>query len=892
MRKARMLVPVAVCLGVLLMSVCALAADEMYFSEKSISLFEGDSYALTLTVDDALKEGTVRYKSSAPKVVSVDDRGGLTALSKGSASITASIKSAKKTYQAVIRVNVLRRVESVSLNERNLELLTEEDGRIFNIAQQVFSDFLPEDQYDAAMELKQILLFREGKNTIVQTQALPAAANDRSCVIVSSDETILSVKKLTLSALENGAAFLTVQSVQNPEITLTYGALVIRPVTGLSVDTLKTTIAVGQTSQLEVTYTPQDATLRNVKWTSETPKVATVDDYGLVTGLACGTAVIKATAQDGSDKTDSVRISVELLPSSVTIGGDSAISLATGKYRVLRATVAPSNASNKKVTWSSTDETVARVNQEGRVTAVKVGECDIICAAQADSDVFGAVHVAVVQEITGMKFEDRTLELPVGESGYAALDIQPADATNKTVRYTSDNERVAQVDESGLIQAIAKGETVIRARAQDGSGKAASLTVTVVQLPEQITMDKSSVVVNTGRSVTLRETVLPKNANNKNVTWESSDPSVATVNARGQVTGVKAGECAIICRAKANEQVTAVTQVSVHQLVTGITPSVKNLSVMIHEYGYISHTVSPADVTDPSVTYKSSKESIATVTQNGQVYGVKGGEATITISANDGSGKRATVRVTVIQPVEGVYMQEETAVVDVDDTVRLTAVIVPSNATDKSMTWSSMDSRIATVSGTSNRPTVTGRHWGTTEIRGFTQDGGFPVSAFVTVGDYNTAVRAEEIYLDNNQIKLVLRNVSTLNIQRAEFTIECFDIYDQPLACNLNGANYFDGVYQYPLAEDEETRHGRFNFIDFVQPYEQIGRVVVTVTSYRTQEGLRFDIPYDRQKPLEYKSSAYIGYLPEPEPDPEPVEPVYEVREDDTTDPQAGQPVG
>ena len=78
--------------------------------------------------------------------------------------------------------------------------------------------------------------------------------------------------------------------------------------------------------------------------------------------------------------------------------------------------------------------------------------------------------------------------------------------------------------------------------------------------------------------------------------------------------------------------------------------------------------------------------------------------------------------------------------------------------------------------------------------------------------------------------------------------------------------NSFDGLYQYPLGEGESTRHGRFNFIDFLQPNGIFGRLVLTVTSYRVQEGWRYDIPVDKQKPIEYVSPDYIGYVPTPEP--------------------------
>ena len=323
---------------------------------------------------------------------------------------------------------------------------------------------------------------------------------------------------------------------------------------------------------------------------------------------------------------------------------------------------------------------------------------------------------------------------------------------------------------------------------------------------------------------------------------------------------------------------------AVHQLVTSITPDVKTISLNVRENAQIRWTVGPTDVTDPTVTLSSNKTSVATVDQNGVIYGVKRGECTITIKAQDGSGKQATVRVNVLQPVEGVYLRETSVYGDVEDTVRLNAVLQPSDASNTKMRWVSMDESIATVRGTGTRPTVTGHRWGSVEIIGYTDDGNYSCSAWVTIENYNTALRATDLYVDNNAVKLAIVNVSNLNITRVEFTISCFDIYNQPLVCSVYGSNSFDGIYQYPLGEGESTRHGRFNFIDYLQPVDQIGRVVLTITSYRSQEGWRYDIPEKNQTSIEYLSPAYIGELPEPEPDPDPgfdTDPEYIVTDDD-----------
>ena len=478
------------------------------------------------------------------------------------------------------------------------------------------------------------------------------------------------------------------------------------------------------------------------------------------------------------------------------------------------------------------------------------------------------IQVSVIQEVTGLKFTNNKMEMSVGSTAYPQIEVSPANASNPAITFSSDNTKIATVDGNGLIQGISKGRTTIRASAADGSGKTASMTLNVVQLPESITLDKTKVTVNTSRSSTVKATVLPKTANDRNVTWESTNAAIAKVSKDGQITGVKAGTCQVICRAKADDTVTATVDVTVQQPVTKITPNAKSVSLNVRETAQIQWTVGPEDATNPAVTLTSNKTSVATVDENGVINGIKRGECTITIKAADGSNKSATVKVSVLQPVEGVYMKEGSVQTDVEDKVRLNAVLVPSDASNTKMIWHSMDETIATVSGTGTRPTVTGHRWGPVEIIGYTDDGGFSASAWVTVENYNTAIRATDLYLDNNTVKLALINVSNLTVSRVEFTVECYDIYNVPIACNVNGSNAFDGIYQYTLREGESTRHGRFNFIDYMQPAGQIGRVLLTITAYRVQEGWRYDIPANKMKTIEYVSPAYIGEIPVEEPEP------------------------
>ncbi|MCI7307333.1 Ig-like domain-containing protein, partial [Alistipes senegalensis] len=163
-----------------------------------------------------------------------------------------------------------------------------------------------------------------------------------------------------------------------------------------------------------------------------------------------------------------------------------------------------------------------------------------------------------------------------------------------------------------------------------------------------VTLDKSSISILVGASETLAATVSPKDAANKKVSWKSDKPEIATVDANGKVTGVKAGEATITVTTEDGGK-TATCKVTVSDTeikVTGVTLNKTALTLNIGASETLSATVAPADATNKKVTWKSSDAAVATVDTNGKVTAVKAGEATITVTTEDG-GKTATCKVTV-----------------------------------------------------------------------------------------------------------------------------------------------------------------------------------------------------------------------------------------------------
>lgn len=285
-----------------------------------------------------------------------------------------------------------------------------------------------------------------------------------------------------------------------------------------------------------------------------------------------------------------------------------------------------------------------------------------------------------------------------------------------------------------------------------GSTIAVTADVTVTALWKEIvhvtgvTLDITSLTLKVGDYKALTATVSPANADTKTVTWKSSSDSV-TVSANGVVKAIKEGTATItVTTEDGNKTATCAVTVTAAPTpptpptptvipVTGVTLDKATAAMDVGETETLRATVSPSNATDKTVIWKSSNESVATVSTNGVVTALKAGTTTITVTTNDGN-KTATCAVTVTAapgptvPVTGVILDKETATAEVGKTVTLTATISPSNATNKAVTWRSSDSSVATVSANG---VVTAIKEGTATITVTTSDGGKVDTCVMTV---------------------------------------------------------------------------------------------------------------------------------------------------------------
>jgi len=209
-------------------------------------------------------------------------------------------------------------------------------------------------------------------------------------------------------------------------------------------------------------------------------------------------------------------------------------------------------AEDTKLVWQTDNPSVARIGKDGAITAGQIGEATIFCEAEDNPYIAAEVAIHVVKSVNRVTLNTNKMNLTVPEqngnsTGQLSVTVDPADALVQTGVWTSSNEEAAVVDQDGTIRGVGIGKTVITFTSDDSSKgkKTATCTVNVAQAVTSVTLAETAGTVFVGKTVKLKTTVEPQNAVNKRLTYTSEDEKIATVNANGEIRGIRSGETRI-----------------------------------------------------------------------------------------------------------------------------------------------------------------------------------------------------------------------------------------------------------------------------------------------------------------------------------------------------------
>ena len=348
---------------------------------------------------------------------------------------------------------------------------------------------------------------------------------------------------------------------------------------------------------------------------------------------------------------------IEVALSNYIMLDESEVEMILGETFLLTATVLPEDATNKSLKWKSSNETIAKVNENGFVIAINVGEVIITAKTMDGTNLSASCKVTVVPSFAQSISLDK-IDILLRESETATLvaTVLPETTSNKSVEWKSSNDAVATINNNGEVTAIAVGEAIITAITTDGTNLSASCKVTVVPtLAETITLDKTEISFEANETATLVATVLPKLTTNKSVIWTSSNEAVATVDANGVVTAIALGEAVITATTTDGSDLSASCQVTViPTLVVSIEVTPNSVEAEENSEVQLSVNILPENATYKSVEWSSSNDAIASVNANGLVKIRKEGNVVITATTTDGTNLSATCRINVYSGIDGV----------------------------------------------------------------------------------------------------------------------------------------------------------------------------------------------------------------------------------------------
>ncbi len=496
----------------------------------------------------------------------------------------------------------------------------------------------------------------EGETLQLVSRVEPANATNTNVIYGTSNAAVATVDDDGLvTAVSQGDAIISVETVDggfNSICSVEVNSVTV-PVTGVTLTPTSTSLTVGETQQLTASVQPANATNTNVSWSSDNTAIATVSSTGLVTGVAPGTAVITVTTVDGG-YTATCNVTVQsntVAVTGVTLTPTSA-NLTVGETQQLIASVQPTNATNTNVSWSCSNTSIVTVNNSGLITAVNPGNATVTVTT-VDGGYTAVCSVTVepnIIPVTGVSIDPATTGIVVGQTKQLTAIIQPANATNTNLSWSSNNTAVATVNSSGLVTAVAVGTTVVTVTTVDG-GFTANCNIIVESNTVAVTgvsIAPTSISIESGQVAQLTATVQPINATNTNVSWSCSNTSIVTVNDNGLITALSPGNANVTVTTE-DGAYTATCSVTVTAgviAVTGVTVTPTSANLTVGETQQLTASVQPANATNTNVSWSCSNTSIITVNNSGLITAVNHGNATITVTTVDG-GYTAICRVEV-----------------------------------------------------------------------------------------------------------------------------------------------------------------------------------------------------------------------------------------------------
>ena len=361
-------------------------------------------------------------------------------------------------------------------------------------------------------------------------------------------------------------------------------------ITKIELDKKDISIYVGEKSIIKPTILPQNATSKTIKWKSNNPSVVKVDNNGVISGISQGEADIIISINDEKIK-NSCHVKVLIHEVERIQLSTTSMSLKVDEIKKINAIVLPENTPYKKINYRSSDSSIVTVDTNGNVKGVKEGSAEIIVTDEKEK-VDERCKVVVNQEVVSQEVETPTvtkkniekielnktsMELIVGKTTSLSVLITPVDADNKKVVWKSSNPSVVAVNQKGQIHAYKSGTVVITVTSKDGNKEASCVVTSLIPVRGIKILSKIKLKLKEGETSDIKVSVVPSDATNSNVSFESSNSQVAQVTQDGKIKAISKGTTTIIVKSQDGDYKKTIT----------ITVSAKTDVISVKDHGKI-----------------------------------------------------------------------------------------------------------------------------------------------------------------------------------------------------------------------------------------------------------------------------------------------------------------
>lgn len=574
-------------------------ADTLLLNTEHAVIAEGDTFEVKYVLLSD-KKAKLKWESSDTSVVKAEG-GKLKAVSAGSAEVTVT---ADDISSRILKVTVVNPSETTSHAKKSYDtkrIYRGETEELSSILDQIIDPLLDVNKFWYSSEPKVATVSDDGRVT-----AISAGSANITCRLPDGSENYVWI-----TVTEKPLSFSVVPPTDE--------------------------IPVGESITLERAILPTKSA-EVITWKSDNTNIASVDAKGVVTALSQGSCDITATTAGGIKSTVTVKCVIPAESISLDV---ETRSVYQSKEFNLTAQLVPAD-SKQRIVWSSSDSSVVSVNSKGKVTGTSFGTATVYAKTASGAETSCTVNVVAKAE--KLALDIKTLSLNISDERQLNAMIFPSYSPETTDRCTwnSTDEKVATVDEDGVVHAVGVGNCIINCKT---SGDLISKCRVQVNQPAQsaeITSDVRDIYI--GEVAQLKLKLTPENTTDS-VEWTSMDENIARVTAQGSVKGRAAGTVVIVAKAVnkiSGESVTATYEINVLKRSEAVTLKRNTLSMNVGDTDSLLYTITPSDSND-TITWSSSDESVATVREDGLITAIKSGTCYIYIKTGSGSSAKCKV---------------------------------------------------------------------------------------------------------------------------------------------------------------------------------------------------------------------------------------------------------